>query len=255
MSQAESPSPRRIPSVAALLSLVTPGVGQVYAGRIRRGMVLLFLSILAPVLLFALAWAPPSRVVLSAIVAVVALSLVLYVFAIVDAYRAAKSSSSRGGLSPYQRPAVYTVLLLLGLSWCLGGHWFVRAHALQAFIVPTASMKPAIQVGDRILVDKLGHGRVNRGDVIVFRPPHKPGVNFIKRVTATAGDEVDGKPLKNGMVWVEGDLRKESVDSRSFGPVAIEWVVGKAVYRFWGGGGPKLEVLSREVPQEGGQGR
>ncbi len=249
MTDSSEISRRRIPSVAALLSLVMPGVGHVYAGREQRGMVILLLTMFVPVALFLLAVAPPSRVVLFAIGGFLIFALCLYVFAIIDAYRVALKARSASSVGPYQRPAVYATLLLLGLSWCVGGHLLVRSHALQAYVVPTSSMKPSIQSMDRILVSTWGAPEASRGDIIIFRPPHEPYRYFIKRVTAVAGDEVRGETLPPGTIWVEGDNRSHSLDSRKFGAVPMASVVGRAVYRFWSKGGIQLDVLKPHVPR------
>lgn len=148
----------------------------------------------------------------------------------------------------------------------------IRAFALQTFSIPSESMVPTLQVGDRVLVNKLAYtmgGGIERGDVIVFaRPkndvsedPNAPD-DLIKRVIALPGEVVearggivyvDGKPLDEqgddgylpsdivtnnvpmpvtvppGQVFVMGDNRERSRDSRFFGAIAEDSVVGRAV--------------------------
>jgi len=88
-----------------------------------------------------------------------------------------------------------------------------RAFVAEAYSIPSGSMIPTLQVGDRIFVNKFVYGlRVpflgwklgarspSRGEVVVFVHP-KDGIDLIKRVVAVAGDTVE---LKDGQVWVNG---------------------------------------------------
>ena len=146
---------------------------------------------------------------------------------------------------------------------------FVLALLIQQFIIkpytiPSPSMEPTLVLGDRVLVNRLSyHFRSPKpGDIIVFRPPNVESREpFIKRVVAVAGDTVsvhDGKLWVNGVapdepyikehpiigdfaevtldadcVWVMGDNRNDSSDSRVFGEVPEKNVVGVAFAIYW----------------------
>jgi signal peptidase I len=146
---------------------------------------------------------------------------------------------------------------------------FVLALLVQQFLVkpyeiPSVSMEPTLAVGDRVLVSRLTyHFRSpERGDVIVFHPPgEEDAVPLIKRVVAVAGDTVsvrDGKLWLNGIaqdepylkeypieddypettvdpgyVWAMGDNRNDSGDSRVFGQVDEDEIIGVAFAIYW----------------------
>lgn len=146
---------------------------------------------------------------------------------------------------------------------------FVLALLVQQFIVkpfaiPSPSMEPTLVEGDRVLVNRLVyHFRSPEpGDVIVFHPPDRPGSDpFIKRVVAVGGDTVavhNGVLWVNGVaqaepfikehpiledfpeitiapghVWVMGDNRNNSGDSRVFGPVSEDAIMGEAFAVYW----------------------
>ena len=129
--------------------------------------------------------------------------------------------------------------------------------------VSSDSMKPTYSTGDEILVQKIGaHAREPaRGDIVVVHSPVS-GDLVIKRVAALGGQtvgiangvlRVDGQAVPEpyldradlggtyfgpmtvpaGTVFLLGDQRLGSVDSRSFGPVPVESIVGRVVLRLW----------------------
>jgi signal peptidase I len=143
----------------------------------------------------------------------------------------------------------------------------IRAFFLAAFYIPSESMVPTLEKGDRVLVNKLSYKLhdVHRGDVVVFeRPPNEPdnGIkDLIKRVVALPGETVevrDCKVLINGnpldepyvkewsrtctfapkvvgdnQVFVMGDNRDDSQDSRFFGAISQDLIVGRAFIVVW----------------------
>ncbi|MCY3564023.1 MAG: signal peptidase I [Acidimicrobiia bacterium] len=162
----------------------------------------------------------------------------------------------------------------------------IKSFLIQPFEIPSQSMHPTLQVGDRVMVSKVSYlfGEPARGDVVVFSPPGRPEPDrnvlevvwhevreafgwydiseaaLIKRVIATGGDRVE---IRRNQVWVNGrlleerylgsstqeetftvdveedhifvmgDHRAKSSDSRAFGTVHQGMVVGKAVFRIW----------------------
>ncbi|MCK4993870.1 MAG: signal peptidase I [Candidatus Omnitrophica bacterium] len=79
----------------------------------------------------------------------------------------------------------------------------IRAFVVQAFKIPTGSMKPTFMEGDRILVSKFIYKfkYPERGDVIVFKYPEDPKLAFIKRLIGKSGDTL---VIKNGRILIDG---------------------------------------------------
>lgn len=161
---------------------------------------------------------------------------------------------------------------------------FIRTFVVQAFKIPSGSMKQTLQIGDHILVNKFIYGikipywrktivpvkNPQKGDIIVFKFPVEPEKDFIKRVIGVAGDVVEcrdkklfvnHKPVNHDFgvytdphiipaqvrprdnfgpitvpensLFVMGDNRDESFDSRFWGFVDLKAVNGKAFIIYW----------------------
>lgn len=163
----------------------------------------------------------------------------------------------------------------------------IKTFLIQAFFIPSASMRDTLIEGDRVMVNKLAYrfGEPHRGDIIVFNSPLEVGEEdesllaavlrhigealgvstpdsaLIKRVIAVEGEMiqiVDNEVLVDGVaidepyldgnvrmgdfgpmqipeghVFVMGDNRNQSEDSRRFGPVAEDQIIGRAFIRVW----------------------
>ena len=94
---------------------------------------------------------------------------------------------------------------------------FIRAFIVQAFKIPSGSMKPTLQIGDHILVNKFIYGikmpftnqtlipveEPKRGDIIVFQFPEDPTKDFIKRVIGVPGDIIE---IRDKKIWINNKL-------------------------------------------------
>ncbi|WP_049629022.1 signal peptidase I [Cellvibrio sp. pealriver] len=212
-----------------------------------------------------------------------------------NAYEEAKSVAAKEPLLVEYSKSFFPVLFIV---------FFLRSFLVEPFQIPSGSMIPTLEVGDFILVNKFAYGvrapvlnkeiipigKPQRGDVMVFFPPHAPETYYIKRVIGVPGDHIsynnhvltlNGKVIEEKLVaelpagapvlrmvtetiddkefttykhlnpsrlsiqgsWVVpeghyfmmGDNRDNSLDSREWGMVSEDAIVGKAfaVWMHW----------------------
>jgi signal peptidase I len=194
-------------------------VGQIYCGEIVRGLVLCQASLMFIPLVVLAALLPPATPVLVALLLTAVAVLGVYFYAVLAAYRSARRLREHYEPREYNRPLIYLLFMLVGVLYSVGGAWYLP-HVFEAFYLPTESMAPTFLEGDHVLADKLSYrkGQPNRGDVVIFRVPRKPGQTWIKRVVGLPGDTVE---VKDGEVIINGKrLERDRVPASSFSGIS-----------------------------------
>jgi signal peptidase I len=179
--------PRR-PWLAALLSLVTPGLGHLYAGRARTAALAFLCSVPAAMLVLGAPLFLPVRP-LNVLVALIGFLLVV-VGIPWHAAKVAGAAPQEYELRPYNRWYVYLGVYAVSALLQPVSYGYVKTHLVEAFRVPSASMEPTIQVGDYLYVAKwdAAGNHLDCGTVVVFESVEEPGLKVIKRVLGLPGD-------------------------------------------------------------------
>ncbi len=287
---------QRNPYSAAALTLVMPGLGQVYCGALLRGLAWMALAT-ALVVWMVLGF---SDAILGDPHLVVLVDLLLFALILAgsgyDAYRLARRTRPDYRPKEYNRWEIYLLLAVISTGGGLGYGILIRESWIHPMRVSADSMAPAFHIGDRVLVFKQSYEKRDprRGDVVIFRNPGNRQELWLKRVVAVGGDKVEMRdgalylndeklPLEPageegpavvagsatpGVLYRErnynrdyqiilspseereahdmapvivpprhlfllGDNRAESLDSRYFGPVSVEAVVGGVGWILW----------------------
>lgn len=261
---------KRIWWLAGLLSFLTSGLGQVYCGRLKRGIVFSVITLLlAFILIHSVLFVAhlPHLFFLVVMLHLIIISLLIDLFIIVDAIILANKYKDNYQPKSYNKWYVYLIVILIAeliLSPVLKSY---RKNVIQSCIMPSESMAPTILKGDFIFVDATAYRSKSpkQGDVIVFASPeHRK--EFTKRVIGIPGDTVEIKnkqvfinwqhldesyiihtddkilhesliPRDNygpiiitgGHLFVLGDNRDNSFDSRILGPIGMNQVKGRVI--------------------------
>lgn len=174
--------------------------------------------------------------------------------------------------TPRSRGVLKTVLSWAGYAVAVFAlAWGMQAFVVCPYTIPSGSMENTIEIGDNVWSEKVSYyfRDVEPGDIVTFADPEIPGRTLIKRVIAVGGQTVDlidgvvyvdgvaldepyteGQPtaplktatgvditypytVPQGDIWVMGDNRTNSADSRYFGSIDESSVTGRAVVIYW----------------------
>lgn len=191
---------RRRVWLAALLSLLCPGLGQLYNARPRRGIAVFGLAILGAVPFWVLWTLPPTFAGFIAVVIGIAIFVVVYVFALIDAVLGARRAGTVT-LTRFNRVWIYCASIVAwGLTGQIPSLLDVKWHT---YSIPSAAMLPTMEVGDYVVAWQ-GFYRSHepeRGQVAVFKLARDGRTDYVKRIVGLPGDRIQ---MKGGVLYING---------------------------------------------------
>ncbi len=172
-------------------------------------------------------------------------------------------------MEPSFLSSIFSFLLMVAVVF--GAAWVLRSFVIAPYQIPSGSMETTIMISDKLFSEKVSYyfRSPEPGEIVTFDDPEVEGRTLIKRCIAVGGqtvDLIDGavyvdgqrleEPYTNGLashplstaagveiaypytvpqgyIWVMGDNRTNSADSRYFGPVNQEAVTGHACFIYW----------------------
>ena len=260
----------RKPWIAGILTFIMIGLGHIYAGKAKKGIFLSLIGFLASLISLPL-WLPkffPYNFIIAVLI-----GLSFFVYCLLDAIKISRSNEYSYTLKKYNKWYIYLIVYLVNaLVFSPIISTTVKSNVVKAYKIPSGAMIPTLLIGDHILADKYIYksNSPERGDIIIFQYPINPEQDFIKRVIGIEGDLIeikdkkiylnnqkyyenyiihldqkifagDEQPRDNygpitvpaNSLFVLGDNRDNSYDSRFWGFVDKKTVKGKASVHYW----------------------
>jgi inner membrane protease subunit 1 len=143
------------------------------------------------------------------------------------------SSSATYGATPSWTTSLWHLLKFIAVLHVTSEYVAETTLTKGPSMLPTLSMS-----GDIVLVDKtfnlLWFRNYRRGDIVVAKSPTNPAQYVCKRIVAMGGERApSGRLVPGGRVWLEGDNKSNSIDSRDYGAIPEALIVGRVVLRIW----------------------
>jgi signal peptidase I len=246
--------------LSAIFSIIMPGLGHIYNGKRNSGI----LIALAFLIFYLFILSTGVFITFTGMIVTLTIYFAAFISVIIHSIILARKNSDYQ-LTNYNKPVIYILMVVLfhSLSYLIGFLSIVEANRLGS-----DSMNPTLQEGDFIicLVDKPALSADNRGQLITFTSPYDNETQWIKRAIAFEGETIeiisdsifidgvyytDPHPqfiefynfqtinnlsptvIPEGKVFVLGDNRNNSEDSRHFGSIDVDKVTGRPLYIYW----------------------
>lgn len=212
---------------AALWSLLCPGLGQIYATRVPRGLKTMAAAAMLQGTGLVISVQSPTKPLFVAVMTVAALYLGFYAFAIIDAILCARREKE-AFLGAWNRAGIYIgIVLAWSVATQVAGFAQENAKQMANFSIPANSMAPTLLPGDYLTARKTFRQQnpPQRGDVVVFNKKGTPVIPYVKRLVGLPGDRVQ---LRDGRLYLNDFALPQTPDAEN---IFIETMPNGRSYR------------------------
>lgn len=242
---------KRSTILTVILSIIMPGLGHIYNGRRNSG-ILVALTFL---IFYTFILSTGVFVTFNGMLVTTIIYFIAYIFVIVHSVILARKNSEYQ-LKSFNKLVIYfaAAIVFHVISYFIGTTAIFETSRLAS-----ESMNPTLQEGDYImcLLDRPELTAGNRGQMIIFKSPYDDEVKLIKRAIAFGGETIEirsdsifidgnlyqdqfsvtgnlsSQSIHENEVFVLGDNRINSEDSRHYGPIDVKKVIGRPLYIYW----------------------
>lgn len=242
---------KRNPFIAAIFTLLTTGLGQIYNGQLIKGVIFLII----PTSIILIASSVGLYDTLPGFGEMMLVSFTFFLYSFIDAIVVSIKKKTIQK-KKFNRWYIYLTLIILILFVIFPINRSLLG--IYSYVVDGPSMQPTLHFNDRFVANHINNN-LNRGNIIIFKAPE--GKIYIKRIVAIGGDTVK---IQNNTLYVNnhpqeepyiqdkktnldfpsvtipigtyftlGDNRANSHDSRAIGPIPKKDIIGKALYIFF----------------------
>ncbi len=196
----------RYPWLAALLTFLCPGWGQIY-NRDWKWLFIAFASTASLTVVTTIYFFDSLKQIVTAILLGLVLTFILCAQAFIRARKLKQLDPAPAAFDPlHSIPMVFVYILYLVFVFAFpdGGGYIIPTR-LRSFQIPSESMVPNLLIGDRLVADGWAYWGKEpvRGDVVVFDYPKNPEIKYVKRLIGLPGDVIE---LKRGELYLNGKI-------------------------------------------------
>jgi len=235
-------SSRRNPLISFLLTILTPGLGQIYNSLIKKGLGIYLLLVFLEFIVLPLSGIAKT---FSGMIFFLVLVFSIFIYAAIDAVRVSKTTHTVKDIRFSKRLIILIVTINIGFYLIFD---FGEYLGIKSFRIPTTSSEPVMLLGDFFIadLDYYDDKNPNPNELVLFQYPLDPKQIYLKRCIAAGGQTVE---IKDKQVFVDGSRLQDSAFVQYIDPMVLPSDHGKYQYQSFNNLGSRDNFGPVKVPE------